>query len=203
MAKAEETKGLIIQAAELEFARKGFVPARLADIADAVGITRAAVIYHFKDKDTLYNSVLEQSFTALNDKIVLALSTNELSLIDRIELALTEWVEHARQRPSLMRLFMREVADAQAGEGLRPEVSKFSDPMFNGLIEAVVEGQDTGQFNPIDPVQFWSILAGSTMFFIMEAPLLADDALSDEKERVDAYSIELKKVVRCLLGVPL
>jgi AcrR family transcriptional regulator len=57
--RAEETRELIIQAAEREFAQKGFVPARLEDIAEAVGITRAAVIYHFNDKENLYNAVLE------------------------------------------------------------------------------------------------------------------------------------------------
>ncbi len=199
--RAEETRELIIQAAEREFAQKGFVPARLEDIAEAVGITRAAVIYHFNDKENLYNAVLESSFTALNHTINLALNTESLPLIERIELAVTNWIKHARQRPTLMRLFMREVADANAGEGLRPEVRKYSDPMFESLVKTVAEGQVTAGFGPIDPVEFWSILAGSTMFFIMEAPLLAHAENYDEAVRVDAYAEQLKRVVRCLLGV--
>ena len=58
--KADETRELILGAAELRFAATGFYPCRLEDIADDVGITRTAVIYHFQDKETLYNAVLEK-----------------------------------------------------------------------------------------------------------------------------------------------
>jgi AcrR family transcriptional regulator len=61
--KADETRELILGAAELRFAATGFYPTRLEDIAEDVGITRTAVIYHFQDKETLYNAVLEKLFT--------------------------------------------------------------------------------------------------------------------------------------------
>jgi AcrR family transcriptional regulator len=67
--KADETRELILGAAELRFAATGFYPCRLEDIAEDVGITRTAVIYHFQDKETLYNAVLEKLFTQLNDRI--------------------------------------------------------------------------------------------------------------------------------------
>ena len=54
--KADETRELILGAAELRFAATGFYPCRLEDIADDVGITRTAVIYHFQDKETLIES---------------------------------------------------------------------------------------------------------------------------------------------------
>ena len=41
---AEQTRELILQAAETEFANRGFARARLEDIAEPVGITRAAII---------------------------------------------------------------------------------------------------------------------------------------------------------------
>ena len=40
---AEETRDLILQAAEIEFANRGFARARLEDIAEPVGITREAL----------------------------------------------------------------------------------------------------------------------------------------------------------------
>ena len=192
--KADETRELILGAAELRFAATGFYPTRLEDIAEDVGITRTAVIYHFQDKETLYNAVLEKLFTQLNDRISAALDS-PLDLPDRIEAAVEAWLDFAGARPTLMRLFMREVAGSEGG--LRPEVQQFVDPMFARLVGTLDEGCRTNTFRAIDPVQFWSILAGASMFFIMDAPLLAN---AETVARLDTYKQELKRVARHMLG---
>ena len=193
--KADETRELILQAAEQRFASRGFYPTRLEDIADDVGITRTAVIYHFQDKETLYNAVLEKLFTQLNDRISAALS-GDGELTGRLEGAVEAWLDFAGERPTLMRLFMREVAGSEGG--LRPEVQHYVAPMFTRLIDTLSEGQRNQAFRAIDPVQFWSILAGASMFFIMDAPLLAN---AEPTARLDTYKQELKRVARQLLGV--
>lgn len=192
--KADETRELILGAAELRFAATGFYPTRLEDIAEDVGITRTAVIYHFQDKETLYNAVLEKLFTQLNDRISAALDSS-LDLPARVEAAVEAWLDFAGARPTLMRLFMREVAGSEGG--LRPEVQQFVDPMFARLVGTLDEGCRTNTFRAIDPVQFWSILAGASMFFIMDAPLLAN---AETVARLDTYKQELKRVARHMLG---
>jgi AcrR family transcriptional regulator len=192
--KADETRELILGAAELRFAATGFYPTRLEDIAEDVGITRTAVIYHFQDKETLYNAVLEKLFTQLNDRISAALDS-ALDLPARVEAAVEAWLDFAGARPTLMRLFMREVAGSEGG--LRPEVQQFVDPMFARLVGTLDEGCRTNTFRAIDPVQFWSILAGASMFFIMDAPLLAN---AETVARLDTYKQELKRVARHMLG---
>ena len=101
--KADETREMILGAAEHRFAAKGFYPTRLEDIAEDVGITRTAVIYHFQDKETLYNAVLEKLFTQLNDRIVAALAM-PAELPERVEAAVEAWLDFAGERPPLMRL---------------------------------------------------------------------------------------------------
>ena len=192
--KADETRELILGAAELRFAATGFYPTRLEDIAEDVGITRTAVIYHFQDKETLFNAVLEKLFTQLNDRISAALDSS-LDLPARVEAAVEAWLDFAGARPTLMRLFMREVAGSEGG--LRPEVQQFVDPMFARLVGTLDEGCRTNTFRAIDPVQFWSILAGASMFFIMDAPLLAN---AETVARLDTYKQELKRVARHMLG---
>lgn len=198
--RTEDTRDAILQAAELRFAAKGFYPTRLEDIADDVGITRTAVIYHFKDKETLYNAVLENLFARLDSVISEALSA-EVTFLQKIEGAVTAWVQFAGGRPTLMRLFMREVAGSE--EGLRQEVSRFVDPMFGRLIAALEEGKKQKLCRAVDAVQFWSILAGATMFFIMDAPLLAKEGFNSASYQasVDSYNQELIRVIHGLLGV--
>lgn len=198
--RTEDTRDAILRAAELRFAAKGFYPTRLEDIADDVGITRTAVIYHFKDKEALYNEVLATLFTELDTVIARALSA-DVPFLEKIEGAVTAWVQFAGKRPTLMRLFMREVAGAE--EGLRDEVSRFVDPMFGRLIAALEQGKKKKLCREVDPVQFWSILAGATMFFIMDAPLLAKGNASSRsyQDSVDAYNRELIRVIHGLLGI--
>ena len=198
--KADETREMILGAAEQRFAAKGFYPTRLEDIAEDVGITRTAVIYHFQDKETLYNAVLERLFTLLNDRICAALSLSA-GLPERVEAAVEAWLDFAGERPTLMRLFMREVAGSEGG--LRQEVQRYVEPMFARLITSLDEGQKSSAFRVMDPVQFWSILAGASMFFIMDAPLLAGGVAADAGEafRLQTYKQELKRVARQMLGV--
>jgi TetR/AcrR family transcriptional regulator len=198
--RTEDTREAILQAAELRFAAKGFYPTRLEDIADDVGITRTAIIYHFKDKETLYNAVLENLFARLDGVISQALSA-DVPFLQKIEDAVTAWVQFAGARPTLMRLFMREVAGSE--DGLRQEVSRFVDPMFGRLIAALEEGKKQNLCRAVDAVQFWSILAGATMFFIMDAPLLAKEGSHNAQYQasVDSYNQELIRVIHGLLGV--
>ena len=59
------TRAEIVTAAERHFAERGFEATRLDDIADDVGIRRAAIFYHFGDKQELYAAVLGEVFRNL------------------------------------------------------------------------------------------------------------------------------------------
>jgi TetR/AcrR family transcriptional regulator len=196
---AEETRELILQAAEIEFANRGFARARLEDIAEPVGITRAAVIYHFGDKQALYAAVLEATFKALAERIRAALAA-DAPHAERVERLIGAWVDYAAERPTLARLFIREVADSP--RELAPEIRDLVDPMFSLVTEGIEKGQKEGAFRNIDPGLVVSILAGATVWFVTNAPLLGgEEARRLPKEEVfSAFRQELIGVTRHLLG---
>ena len=196
---AEETRELILQAAEIEFANRGFARARLEDIAEPVGITRAAIIYHFGDKQALYTAVLEATFSALAARIRAALEANAPHA-ERLERLIGAWVDYAAERPTLARLFMREVADSP-GE-LTPELRQLVDPMFSVVTEGIEKGQQEGAFRPVDPALVVSVLAGATVWFVTNAPLLGggETRHHPREEVFAAFREELIGVTRHLLG---
>ncbi len=196
---AEETRELILRAAEIEFANRGFSRARLEDIAEPVGITRAAIIYHFGDKRALYAAVLEATFKALAERIRAALEA-DAPHAERVEQLIGAWVDYAAERPTLARLFIREVADSP--REFAPEIRDLVDPMFSLVTEGIKKGQQQGAFRNIDPGLVVSILAGATVWFVTNAPLLGGEETRrlPKEEVFSAFRQELIGVTRHLLG---
>ena len=62
---AVETKKRLLDAAEEEFAAKGFDGARLGNIARAAGVQHALIHHYFDDKDGLYREVLSRGLGAV------------------------------------------------------------------------------------------------------------------------------------------
>jgi len=63
----EATSKRILEAAEAEFAAKGFDGVRLAAIARAADVPQALIHHYFADKDGLYSAVLEHALKAIAD----------------------------------------------------------------------------------------------------------------------------------------
>lgn len=74
---AEQTRHLILDTAESVFLNKGVSRTSLSDIAEAAGLTRGAIYWHFKNKADL--------FTAMCDRITLPLEAHRDSGQDRLE----------------------------------------------------------------------------------------------------------------------
>jgi AcrR family transcriptional regulator len=194
----EETRGLILAAAEVEFAACGFATARLSDIAERVGITRAAVIYHFRDKQALYDAVLEAAFEPLGEKIHASV-IEPGSNADRIDRVIAAWFNYAAERPALGRLFIREVASAE--ETLRPEVERLAAPMYAAFLETIEQGQRDGEFRAISALHVANILSGAAVWLTSGAHLMGVDETDSPAERHAQYRDELAGVARYLLGV--
>jgi TetR/AcrR family transcriptional regulator len=62
---ADGTRRALLDAAETEFAAKGFDGARLQSIARAVGVQQALIHHYFDDKDGLYRAVIERGMAAV------------------------------------------------------------------------------------------------------------------------------------------
>jgi AcrR family transcriptional regulator len=194
----EETRGLILAAAEAEVAARGFAAARLADIAERVGITRAAVIYHFRDKKALYDAVLEAAFGPLSEQIQASV-TLPGSSAERIERVIQAWFACAAERPTLGRLFIREVASAE--HTLGAEVDRLATPMYTAFLNTIEQGQRDGEFRPISAIHVANILSGAVIWLTSGAHLTGGEEPEAPTDRFAKYRDELAGVARHLLGI--
>lgn len=58
---AEETRHQLLEAAQRVFAEKGVSRTSLQDIAQAAGVTRGAIYWHFKNKAELFNAIMDSA----------------------------------------------------------------------------------------------------------------------------------------------
>ena len=77
-ARSEATRASILRHAERLFAGIGFDKARLEDIAEAVGIKRASIVYYYRDKGEVYDAVLHGVFTGFRERL-------DAGVVDEVE----------------------------------------------------------------------------------------------------------------------
>jgi TetR/AcrR family transcriptional regulator len=195
--KAERTRAAILAAAERLFAERGFDATRLEDVAAAVGIRRASIVYHFRDKPELYDAVLADVLGALRARLEAAL-LGEGAFALRIERAVSAWIDAVVARPALARLLLREVADGTPARSTRlaPHL-----PPFFAMVERALAAPDAATPRAVDPVVVASQVAGGTVFFVAAMPTLLLAGFDPlEPVRLEALRRELLGAVRRLLG---
>lgn len=67
--EAQETRNAILDAAEVVFQERGVSQTSLGEIAAAAGVTRGAIYWHFKNKEDLFNAMIERIVGAVEIKL--------------------------------------------------------------------------------------------------------------------------------------
>ncbi len=202
--KAQRTRARILEAAERRFSQVGFSDTRLEDIAEAVGVKRAALFYHFPDKRTLYKAVIADVFGGLLARIESILD-GPGSVAARFERAVEAWVDALAARPSMARLLLREAA------GLGPEADAAAaaraEPFLERTRRLLAEGQRSGELNPIraEPFHVMSAVIGFTVFYFAALRSLLPEVDFDplEPKEVAAHRHDVVRLAQRLLGVGL
>jgi len=199
-ARASRTRGAVLEAAEELFSARGFDGTRLEDIAERVGIRRASIVYYFKDKRELYEAVLASVFGEFHAALAAALA-RDLPLLERIDAAVSTWVDFVGRRPAVARIILREVADA--GPDRRSAVLEYTQPFVDLVRKQILERPDFAEANlaRVDPVHVASIVAGTSVFLVAAMPaLLPDRQLNPTSaEQLEVHKQELLRIVRRML----
>ena len=91
------------------FTRKGFAGARMEEIAKEAGINRALLHYYFRDKETMFNIIFEESFIEFFSGISKTLSSDK-PLFEKIREMISHEIAVLVANPDLPRFIIMEVA---------------------------------------------------------------------------------------------
>jgi TetR/AcrR family transcriptional regulator len=201
--KAERSKAAILAAAENHFSRLGFAATRLEDIADELGLTRAALFYYFNDKQTLFDAMIADSFGAFASQLSELLEPASGTISERLELAAGAWVDAVVSRPNLARLILRFVADGieQTSQRIFIENPQIPQKFF----ELFEEGRKTGELKPLhdDPFFFASASIGTTVFYVAALATLVPNKQFEPlaPAQAAAHRRQALHLLRSLLGI--
>jgi TetR/AcrR family transcriptional regulator len=194
----EETRAAILAAAERHFAERGFEAARLEDIAADVGIRRAAIFYHFPDKQELYAAVLDDAL----GKVAAALPSSG-STAEKLEHAMRAWIDYVAHRPTVARLILREAASAHPGK-VSP-LAPSGGQLVKWLRALIDQGVTEGVLEPLtDPHRVISLMGVATVFHFASRSSLTPGASFGPASAADheRHKQETLRLARRMLGLP-
>ncbi|MGH9517914.1 MAG: TetR/AcrR family transcriptional regulator [Terriglobales bacterium] len=183
--KPEESRAAILKAAVSEFAGKGVAGARTDAIARSARVNKALLYYYFKDKEALYEAVLDEVFSGVRAAIHHALSQD---MLPRRKLAayIGAHFDYIASHPPYHRLVHAEFLRAGHDPSKIERVAKqYFRPVFSELSALLKEGEQSGEFRRVDPIHFIPSMISVIVFYFTTAPIMrvmtGGDPMSPER----------------------
>ncbi|MFI5102062.1 MAG: TetR/AcrR family transcriptional regulator [Terriglobales bacterium] len=182
------SRASILKAAVAEFAEHGIAGARTEAIARAAHVNKALLYYYFKDKDALYEAVLDHVFSGLREQVMPVLES-KLHPRQKILEYLGIYFDYIAANPRFPRVVQGEWmrSGAKGSAPMQRVAKKYFRPIFEKLAGVLREGIAVGEFRPVNPMDFVPSVVGVIIFYFSAAPLMKTlmkmDPLSEERIR--------------------
>ena len=122
----QSIRNQILAASRKVFLSDGFTGTRMQTIADEAGISKALLHYHFKNKESLYQEVI--NFALLQLQPVFSVFANsQISLKNRIISCVQEIYELHQKQPELIQFIVSEAKSNFAGVTVNTEVPEYKE----------------------------------------------------------------------------
>jgi TetR/AcrR family transcriptional regulator len=186
--RPEESRAAILRAAVAEFAEHGIAGARTDAIARAAQVNKALLYYYFKDKDALYEAVLDHVFSGLRARVMPVFESTRQprqKMLDYVG----AYFDYIAANPQFPRVVQAEWMRSGAKGNVRMQrvAKEYFRPIFAKLVEVLREGVQSGEFRPVNPIDFVPSVVGVIIFYFSAAPLMRTmvkvDPLSPERIR--------------------
>lgn len=184
--RPEKSRAAILRAAVAEFAEHGIAGARTDAIARTARVNKALLYYYFKDKDALYEAVLDHVFSGLRDRVMPVLES-EMEPREKLLEYAARYFDYIAANPRFPRVVQGEWM--RMGPKGNPRMMRIAReyfaPIYRGVAEMLREGARKGQFRAVNPMDFLPSMVGIIIFYFSTAPamktLLKIDPLSKER----------------------
>lgn len=167
MARGEQTRERILEAAEACFARNGYDATGVAEICQQAGVTKGAFYHHFPSKQTLFLELLERWLAVLDEQLAAlrAEAENVPETFSMMAGMARHILEEGRGRLPMFLEFWRQAARDPAVWRRTIAPYRRYRAFFTGLIES---GIAEGTLRSIDPEAVAGVLVSLAVGLMMQ-----------------------------------
>ena len=203
---AVETKRRLLDAAEIEFAQKGFAGARLRDVATVAGVQQALIHHYFADKSGLYRAVLDRAIAETAEGSWRILEQDQ-AMLPTIEAFIDMLVRFYATHANLLAILRMEAA---SGPGIALEImGERTKPILDAVEVKICAWQEAGIVRrAVTAREIIVAVLALTVFPYQEAPLLEALWPGTKETAANEEGIALRKrmivdvITRGLLSAP-
>lgn len=165
------TRDTILYSAQREFAQRGYDGASLTKIAAAADTNHSLVIYHFKNKESLWREVIEYIFGNMKERLSqIEALTKDIDSISALKIFIRAFVEFSAKQPDRIALILNEIrGDTKRLDWIIENHIGPLHALFDRLVARAVED---GMIKPIPPVHIAHMVIGSASTFFVSRPMI-------------------------------
>jgi AcrR family transcriptional regulator len=154
----------ILEAATVLFVAQGYRGISMREIAEAVGVSKAGVYYHFRDKEALFLAILSHNLERM-EAIMRQARQAGPSARQQITYMVRAIFELAPDQRAIIRLASQEMT--HLSQAVRAEFARLYRDKFTGQVEAMLRaGMDAGELRAMDAgLATWVLLGMMYPFF--------------------------------------
>lgn len=172
---SNERKIQIINAAEDVFTKKGFGEARMDDIAEETGLSKATLYLYFKSKDDLIIAILDRMFQR-EFKQLENLNQDGLSATDAIWKLTDLITKDILGMIRLIPLVYQFLALAFRNKYVQQALKKYINRYLDLLIPIIQRGIDSGEFRQVDArevaIACSAIIEGTLLLWVYDKSMI-------------------------------
>jgi AcrR family transcriptional regulator len=129
----------------------------MRQISEAVGVSKAALYYHFKDKEELFLAIISDYLNEIERAIDL-IQSKPVTCGEKITLFVEYVLKQPAEQRAITRLASQEMAQLSAVA--RKKFNKTYHDQFIGKLQSIFQtGVENGEFRALDPsLATWALL---------------------------------------------
>ena len=154
----------IIEEATYLFVSRGYHAISMREIAEAVGVSKAGLYYHFKDKEALFLAILTANLERI-ENLIREARREGATTRDQISGMVRAIFEQGPDQRAIIRLASQEMA--QLSHTARAEFGRLYREKFIGQVEDILQaGIEGGELRPMNVgLATWVLLGMMYPFF--------------------------------------
>jgi AcrR family transcriptional regulator len=178
---ADQRREQMLRAALEVITERGYADSRIADVAERAGTSPALVIYYFKTKDQLLTEAIrfaEDLWYEEGTRRMAAIPTAAGRLEEVV--AMSCLPEADTDTPNSWVLWLDLWAQALRHPEVATVRQKYDERWRQTITSLVVEGQEAGEFGPVDPADF-AVLFSALLDGLAIQSALGDPSVDERK----------------------